>query len=125
MPEPRTTAETGSSLTITGSLSLDADSTVAIDLAGTSQGLTYDFVDVGGDISQGGLLVLFWDNLFTAANGNSFDLLRTGGSFSGGLSAVRGAGSLPAAFLADPIAARPCEVVCHSQTRPRRPPGSR
>ena len=74
-------------LTITGKLTLDSRSTVVFDIAGNSQSLSYDFLDVGSDVVLDGTVAILWDwngvTPYVAANDDFFDLIQTGGSFSG------------------------------------------
>jgi len=70
-------------LTIDGSLTLDPKSIVVLSLAGNTQGVDYSFLNVSGNIILDGSLAVMWDNQFTAASTNTFDLIQTGGAFSG------------------------------------------
>eukprot|EP00494_Astrolonche_serrata_P009843 UN09901 len=57
---------------------------MAFDLAGTAvAGTDYDFLDVSGNVNLDGTLALFWENNFTSVDTDSFDLIQTGGVFSG------------------------------------------
>jgi hypothetical protein len=54
-------------LTITGNLSLLETSKLLIDLGGTTQGVTYDFLSVSGDTQLGGNLAINLQNGFAAS----------------------------------------------------------
>ncbi len=79
-------------LTITGSLFLDLASTLAIDLGGPGQGVEYDFLDVGGNVTLDGTLALFWSDIFapgyTSTNGEFFDLIRSTTGISGAFDTI-------------------------------------
>ncbi|MCP3936224.1 MAG: hypothetical protein GY708_12730, partial [Actinomycetia bacterium] len=66
-------------LSITGSLTLDADSTLVFDIAGITEPTDFDYLNVTGDIILGGTAVILWDK-FTAGNTDTFDLIRTSGA---------------------------------------------
>lgn len=81
-------------LSITGNLSLLSTSQLMFDLGGTSQGVTYDFLSVGGTASLNGTLALKFTNNFqsTILPGSSFTLLTASsltGTFSNALNNSR------------------------------------
>jgi len=71
-------------LAITGNLTLLGTSTLLIELGGTGQGTTYDFLSVGGSAFLGGNLSLHFTNSFhtTVQPGDTFTIL-SGTSLSG------------------------------------------
>ncbi len=74
--------ETGT-LTIIGNLTLRESSFIVFDLGGTTQGSTYDLIDVSGDVKLDGWFLAVWDGIFTSANGAAFDLIQAGGTLTG------------------------------------------
>lgn len=76
-------------LSITGNLSLLSTSQLTFDLGGNSQGVTYDFLSVGGTASLDGTLALKFTNNFQSIvlPGSSFTLL-TASSLTGTFSNV-------------------------------------
>ena len=74
-------------LTITGNLTLLSTAVTTIELGGTSQGSSYDFINVTGSATLGGTLNLTFVDGFqsTVTNADTFTVLQ-GGSFSGAFS---------------------------------------
>ena len=62
---------------------LGDQSVVILGIGGNSQGVDYGFLNVTGNVTFGGTLLTIWDNGFTATNADAFDLIQTGGVFSG------------------------------------------
>ena len=68
-------------LTLTGNLTLLSTSSLLVELGGTTQGTTYDFLSVGGNATIAGTLQLAFVNGFqgSALPGNTFTVLSAGG----------------------------------------------
>ncbi|MBI5689967.1 MAG: PEP-CTERM sorting domain-containing protein [Verrucomicrobia bacterium] len=80
-------------LTINGDLTLEATSTLLLELGGTARGSGYDALTVTGALSAGGTLTVSLINGYSPSSGASFDLLDFG-SLSGTFAAV----SLPPGY---------------------------
>jgi len=65
------------------SLSLDSDATLTIQLGGTTQGTSYDFLSVTNTASLGGTLLIEWYDDFTASEGDTFTFLTAGSGITG------------------------------------------
>lgn len=64
-------------LTIQGNLTLLNTTKFLAELGGTTQGVTYDFVDVAGNATLGGALALTLQNGFTPSSATTFTLLNS------------------------------------------------
>jgi hypothetical protein len=69
-------------LAITGDLTLLSTSTLLIELGGRTQGTTYDFLNVGGNVTLGGTLSLSFVNGFASSvlGSDTFTILTAGGT---------------------------------------------
>ncbi len=66
-----------------GSLALAASANLLIEIGGTIQGTSYDFVNVLGNATLGGNLMVSLTSGFTPSPGNSFMILSAGGALGG------------------------------------------
>ncbi|HVU35716.1 MAG TPA: PEP-CTERM sorting domain-containing protein [Opitutaceae bacterium] len=75
------TGGTAGVLNITGDLSLLSASQLLIQLGGTTQGTTYDFINVSGNVTVGGLLNVKFLNTFanSVLSSETFQILTAGG----------------------------------------------
>lgn len=78
--------------TVSGAYSQDDSSTLEIELGGTAQGTTYDYVDVTGSASLDGFLeVILWDG-FTPSENATFDVLTASSITDNGLTLTGASG---------------------------------
>jgi hypothetical protein len=94
-------------LTITGNYTEGANAHLAIKLGGTSAGINYDQLSVGGSAALAGTLNISYWNGFTPAIGNIFTVL-AGSALTGGFSAVTSpANQLTASYTASTVLVEP------------------
>ncbi|MDI1243781.1 MAG: hypothetical protein PSV24_00060, partial [Rhodoferax sp.] len=75
-------------LTITGNFTQGASGTLVMELGGTSQGVSYDWLNITGLANLGGTLQVDLFGVFTPATGNAFNLINAAGGIAGTFSQV-------------------------------------
>ena len=84
----------GSGLMVTGNVSLLSSSNLVFNLGGLTQGSQYGFMNVNGNVSLGGNLVVSFVNGFLASQGDSFTVLSSTGPLSGMFANIASGGRL-------------------------------
>ena len=92
----------GSGLNVTGNISLLSNSQLVFQLGGLTQGTQYGFLNVSGNVSLGGQLVVSFVNGFenSVANGNSFTVLSSTTALTGAFANVASGSRLTASNAA-------------------------
>ncbi len=73
-----------------GALVLSANANLLMEIGGTTQGTSYDFVNALGNATLGGTLVISLTNGFVPGAGDNFMIISAGGTLSGSFSNVAG-----------------------------------